>query len=840
MDKIYDPTQRAVIDFCGSRALVLAAPGCGKTEILSQRILKAHSDYGVPYSDMLCVTFTNRASREMRFRVESVVGDSAADVFVGNLHRFCMSFLFDNAIVSRSTSVIDDADQSAILANLAGRALTPSDIKGVIDYSSRKFEIENNFPQGLHIHSNASSYAALGEAYVDYKNKNNCIDFDDILLLSYKALAADKYKHLLHSSYNWIQVDEVQDLNPLQIAIVELLIADSQSTVVYLGDERQSIYSFLGANSQNILSISQKCKGNIFSLSNNYRSPVYLLDMLNDYAHSVLKIDKRNLPTAVGNQHLDDALLAVSCHSVESQYSIVAKLVDNIRRQYPAENIGVLVRTNAQVVRASDALTQQDIAHLALTNADIFKTDAFKTLCSHFSVVVSETATSDWVRIFQSVKVFDSPDHTRRCLTKMRSLALCPTDLLNYEGSSYVAEFCSSFLSVDAEIVIFDTETTGLNIFEDDIIQIAALKVRGGHIVPGSELDIIIATDKPIPKTLKHDMPNPMVAEYARRAVGERSQPYEKFFDSPQDAFCFFADYVGNRQLLGHNVNFDIHILEANIRRRTVGVAPPSAIVWDTLKLSRLSDPDLNSHTLENLLAVYHLEGINSHNAIDDIRATHSVAVYLAHKLSAKVAEQQAFLSHSVMLRARRKLSENYGMLYSSTVRKVYSFDDNNPHPFIDEFVNVYNSLLVGGYIEPIPRFDYMCQLFESVVFCHPSERRFADQLFAHLYDLRTFNESDLYQNDIIRESVHVMTIHKSKGLEFDNVIICNVSEGVFPHFSTRRPDEDAKVLYVAMSRARQRVYITFVGRPSPFLSDDSVKTHFDYLSEDEVSSLLA
>ena len=87
---IYDPDQEKIVDFFGGQALVLAAPGCGKTDILSRRIVKAHRDYAVDYSEMLCITFTNRASREMKERIEETLGDIPSNLYVGNLHRFCI------------------------------------------------------------------------------------------------------------------------------------------------------------------------------------------------------------------------------------------------------------------------------------------------------------------------------------------------------------------------------------------------------------------------------------------------------------------------------------------------------------------------------------------------------------------------------------------------------------------------------------------------------------------------------------------------------------------------------------------------------------------------------
>ena len=619
--KDYDKKQQEVIDFYGGHALVLAAPGCGKTEILSQRILKAHDCYGVQYEDMLCVTFTNRASRDMKERVKEVLGDDVSSLFVGNLHRLCIHFLFDNQIIPLDTGILDDTDQTEIIAEMFGHEPRQWEIKKILDYSCQIFEHDNNFPKELCLHERAQ-YSSYGEQYVEYKKENRVIDFDDILMLTYKEMMRSDYscKDYLYTSYKWIQVDEVQDLNPLQLAIIEKMSSGEDSTIIYLGDERQAIYSFLGANHGSIVSIEAKCGSNVFNLSNNYRSPMYLLDMLNDFARTILKIDNDKLPTTTNKTYLDDALQLVKCVSNEQQYHILAMLARNIFfNEDEKESIGVLVKTNADVDAISEILDVHQIKHLKITNKDMFKTVSFKALYGHFSVVTNDTRFSDWSRLLYQTRVIPKISDARKCIREMRDLSISPTDLMNYENSSYTIEFSKSY--ANKEIVVFDTETTGLDIFNDDIIQIAAIKVRNGMVVPGTEVDIIIETDKTIPATLKKGFINPMVAEYKNRSNGIKRHSYERFMKA-EEAFRFFAEYVGDDELLGHNVNYDVHILENNIKRRARNVCMQMPVYWDTLKLSRMLDPNLRKHTLEGLLEVYGLEGVNSHNAMDDINAT--------------------------------------------------------------------------------------------------------------------------------------------------------------------------------------------------------------------------
>jgi DNA helicase-2/ATP-dependent DNA helicase PcrA len=242
---------------------------------------------------------------------------------------------------------------------------------------------------------------------------------------------------------------------------------------------------------------------------------------------------------------------------------------------------------------------------------------------------------------------------------------------------------------------------------------------------------------------------------------------------------------------------------------------------------------------LEGLLQFYGLEGTNSHNAMDDILATRSLASYCYGRLSEKVDEQKAFIGHKVMKDIQRRMMKNYYPLYLHTFNKLYSREISEENTFIFEFQYIYDRMRESNYIEEIKRFDYMKALFDKVVINQDEDLYFNQQLVNHIYEFRTFNEADLYQNGIINERLHIMTIHKAKGLEFDNVFIYNITNGIFPHFKSTDPSEDAKVLYVAMSRARKRVWITYRSVVSSFLQDDKVMHHFEEMNEGKLQRLL-
>ena len=825
--------QNRVINFNGGRAMVLAAPGCGKTATLVERIIKAHRDYGVAYGDMLCLTFTNRAAREMHARAKDKLGDDVSELFIGNLHRFCIRFLYQNQLIPIDTGIIDDMDQVQIVQELAAAhqlgSLKSWEVNAVLGQACALRELKGNIAFAAHSERGEFGPAKeLAQAYIKYLRTNHVIDYDDILYFTYHYLRhPDGDKVPVNGKFGWIQVDEVQDLNPLQLAIIDLL-AKADATVVFLGDERQSIFSFMGAKGENLQRIKARCEPNVFSMSRNYRAPVYMLDMLNDYARNVFKLAYNKLPVSEDHTNIDNAVQAVRCSDQRSELKAIASIVKKMSSKCPNEQIGILVRNNKNVDEISEILSYNNINHLAISNRDIFKSDSFKTIYSHFAIIALDSAFTDWIRILYQTRTLPTYEQSRRLVLRIRNEGITPRDLLEYPHSSYVLEFVKAF--GQKEMVVFDTETTGTDTYNDDIIQIAACRVRGGVVVPGSELNLMIRTDKVIPPTLGGGMVNPMVEEYARCVAIPKGEPGALL--EPEEAFEIFRNYVGGADVVGHNVKFDVDVLYSNLSRRAPMVYIPIPAMWDTLTLARRLDPNLRRHNLATLLERYRIEGVNSHNATDDVAATAKLAQYLYSVAHQRQESQKSFLVGDEMTALASHLRKNYGELYRHTQLLM------NRHnvALTAEIAFVHKRLVEMGCIKPLKGLEYMLSLYDGILFKNNNEPYFDQQLNNHLQELRTFNEADFYENKILDRNVHVMTIHKAKGLQFDNVILPDVNYDTFPHFRARKPEEDARLLYVALSRARKRLVITYLNKLSPFIVNfPEVAEHFEYLDEREV-----
>lgn len=882
-----DACQREVIEAQGGFHLVLASPGCGKTQILTERIRRAHDVEGVAYADMLCLTFTNRAARGMLERINANIADSSVgNVFVGNVHRFCSKFLFGNGLIAAESSVIDEDDAISILARYMGEDeySVLGDFKRRREYSvifhleSMMHQIAMGHPKALRtntdcinaddvkamqricsvrgcafdaaamvdIYNNVETYRdlttadtadygdyqiihrllrkmQLAQQYHQYKKQNNLLDFHDLLLFTYDALNADAAQ-TEYKRYTWVQVDEVQDLNQLQLAIIKLLTARAYRTVMFLGDEQQAIFSFMGAKLDTLTALKQQSACQLHHLSVNHRSPKYLLDIFNTFAAEELHIDPALLPDA-GLQLqvplLGNELALLYSETYEHEVRDCVQFVDRLRTMFPESTTALIVNANRDAEDISGELTRRGIGHFKVSGSDLFSSPELKLLFAHLAVLNNEFNFLAWARLVKGVGVYETNASARNFVRALFDCAILPSDLLRSAAdeadgqnaaSTYLQRFVRSY--EEQTIVVFDTETTGLNVFEDDILQIAAVKMRNGVVVPGSEFCVYVETDREIPAMLG-DIVNPIIEERKHHTLL-----------SHHAALRMFMEYADGCRLLGHNADYDWHILDHNLRRYApeYDLHESHADYLDSLRLVRLLHPELREHKLKSLLTVLGLEGTNSHLADDDVNATRSVVVHCYKQAKERVEGQRTFLSDARVRQRVDILRRNYGEIYRSAiarlyVRKTYPVENEamgmkeENVALVAELQRFYDALLADNMIQPISGLRYVTAYLSKDMIDSTAEPSLYEQLSNHAMEISTLKEADLCGSSSIDERIFVTTIHKAKGLEFDNVIIFDAVDGRMPNFYSRNNPrllaEDARKFYVALSRARSRLYIS-------------------------------
>ncbi|MCR4958225.1 MAG: UvrD-helicase domain-containing protein [Prevotella sp.] len=909
----FNAEQQRVIEATGGHHLVLAPPGCGKTAVLAERIVWA-CQHGISFDDMACLTFTNRAARSMKERIEqrlallrdeslelrdisqlsplnsqlsslnsqlstlnshlsslntqlsslnsqlsslnshlsslnSQLSTLNSQLFIGNVHRFCLHYLFDNNMVAEHTAVIDTDTSISIISDYLGEDelhvlddnRSRQRYSQIINLQHLMYQCCHGYPSELMVHRDTLKPTSLKELcahfflsysqastiqlytqsdhyraeatnlsqdsrllmemlyaarqYELYKERNDLLDFEDLLLVTYDALS----HHSSARHFSWLQIDEVQDLNPLQMALIDLFTTPD-ATVVYLGDAQQAIFSFMGAKTDTLAMLRQRCGNNFYNFYQNYRSPQYLLDIFNRYAQWQLGIDPTLLPTTTNTtpRQNGDVMLMEAPTNVD-EANMVARLVRKIYDDEPQQTIAVVVAFNSDADEVSSALGQ--LPHFKISGTDFFSTLPVRLLLAHLGVMHMEHDFIAWSHLLYGLQVYASCSAARQAVRTMMQLAITPADLLQYDNTTYIAEYVKTYEQQD--IVIFDTETTGLDVLSDDVVQIAAIRIRKGQVT--DSLNLFIETSRPIPAMLG-DVVNPLVEEYGRH-------PHLP----PAEALQRFCDFAKDAAIMGHNTTYDYQIMEHNMRR----YAPHMSVyaLWpsyfDTLKLARLLHPRQPSYKLRDLLVQLHLEGHNSHLADDDIMATLSLATECYERSRSIMGRQMEFLRrHSRMMAQLRRL---YSPLYEEARQSLY-------HPTADtqlsalshEILRAYHYFLHLNLIPPLPKLDYAIRYIETDLVDTTSEavhHPLALLLQRHYAELCTLKEADLCGSRSMKERVFVSTVHKAKGLEFDTVIVYDAVDGKYPSvFATQEAigGEEARKFYVALSRARRRLVVTY------------------------------
>lgn len=859
-----DDSQRPVVMASAGHHLVLAPPGCGKTHILASRVRWAHH-HGVALEDMLCLTFTNRAARGMTNRIGEMMDDEdLGALHVGNVHHFCSRFLFEQQVVPADSSIIDDEECVSILADythddeerVMGNYQQTRHYQQILFFSHLMEQLIHSHPWNLYLHPesltdadrealrylctrqkrtfNPEALTAIypaAENYLDdadaaprevagkvrgllmkmyyarcfaeYKRDNHILDFEDLLLKTYDAFTADTTGSL--HRYPWIQVDEVQDLNAMQLAIIDLLTTPTDATVLYLGDEQQAIFSFMGAKVERLNELKLRCKGHIHHLRQNHRMPNYLLQVLNKYAESQLDIDPELLPiTDNAEKAAPGSLQIIYGATLDDEVRLIGEKISELKTE---GTTAVIVSSNADANRVSDALSSNGITHFKVSGRDLFETPGVRLLFAHLAVLTNVHNFICWARLLRGIGVFATQSLARRFVRKLIQLGLTPDDLLRYDAptTSYIMEFLHACDS--AEMVVFDTETTGTDIYHDDIIEISAMRVRDGQAV-GKPLDLYIETDRPIPPMLGEKV-NPMYALYHEKLAAQELL-------TPAAALQQFIDFVGDRPVLGHNVQFDYQILRHNLSRRCQQVLTlPEHRVFDSLKLMRLLDTSLSSYKLEALIDQLGLQGANTHQAIDDVGATVSLMNYCVAKSRERVQAQRDFLSHPRVQPFVNNLRAYYRDLYLESL--AHRFDvlpDEGQPALVAALQSAYKYFIEERKTDEIPQLDDICRYITMDILPRQEVANSLDsQLQRYMMDLNTLKESDFCNSRSIRENVYVTTVHKAKGLEYDNVVVFDAVDGRYPNAYNNDPKkdrEDARKFYVALSRAKRRLFVAY------------------------------
>ncbi|OGU36064.1 MAG: hypothetical protein A2315_03260 [Ignavibacteria bacterium RIFOXYB2_FULL_35_12] len=466
---------------------------------------------------------------------------------------------------------------------------------------------------------------------------------------------------------------------------------------------------------------------------------------------------------------------------------IINKILPSLTKENEKQT-AILVRLNKTADMFSNILKSMNVDHFNISGFDLFRRKAIKNIVAFLGCIENELDRVSWYRMFNIFGKIPTLKESRHFVNSLFDIGLYPADyLLNKNNARFTLE---DFLKLfqNERLVIFDTETTGLNTQKDDIIQIAAVEIIKGEI--GVTFEVFIKTDKDL-------------------AESENIHHISKEFlisngIDAREGLSRFNHFVNGDVLIAHNLEYDWKILQSNSARNGFDLqANNPKIKFDTLEISRKLYPKLNSYKLIDLISSLKLQGVNSHNALEDVLATANLTRHLAIESEKRITPQKEFSEKNKKI--LQIFYDNFFPIWNKWKAQI-----NQQTSFtiiINDFLDYLKNTL--NYSIDTDDAYYLSKLLRHMqVKC--GYKSLFDLLKYHVIDYKLYKEADLIIGD---EKIVISTVHKGKGLEFENVIVPECVNDVYPSWASNtieEKEEDSRTFYVALSRAMKRLILTY------------------------------
>ena len=403
-NKLNDKQKEAVMHVDGP-CLVLAGAGSGKTKVLTERIVNLINNGVSPYN-ILAITFTNKAAREMRERVYNSIEEEANKIFIGTFHSLGLKIVRENASVigySNNVTILDRDDVNTLIKrfmkelNLDTEHYPVKSILNKISFAKN----EGLSPDEFDKFAKAPLDMAACKVYKMYESalkRSNSVDFDDLLILPLRIFKKDKSvleKYQEHFKY--ILVDEYQDTNMVQYDMCKLLASKYRNLFV-VGDMDQSIYSFRFANYMNVINFEKDNKdAKVIVLDENYRSTNNILNAANDVIKNNKERKEKNLWSSKGN---GDKIKYIRCDNEQEEASTVVRLTKELldKGEKPSE-IAVLYRTNGQSRVFEEAFLKENIPFKIVGSYFFYNRKEIKDLISYMHLIYNNNDDASLERV---------------------------------------------------------------------------------------------------------------------------------------------------------------------------------------------------------------------------------------------------------------------------------------------------------------------------------------------------------------------------------------------------------------------------------------------------------
>ena len=788
--------QQKIINLIHGSLLVMAPVGTGKTLVLAERVANAVSN-GINPDRILCLTFTNRAAKEMSERIRKKHPKHAAQMTISTFHALSANMLrFESREIGIPSDfvVYDDVDSMELIQDI-GQLETGIARDIYYQISTAKADASGNLISagGLMGELFGGLPDATASIAIEYQRSllaRHAVDFQDLLVLVRAMLKeSEDIRERWMGRYDLVQVDEVQDTHFSEYRVVRAL-AQRSGNLAMIGDFDQTIYEWRGSQPVKVIEAFKRdfAPVKVLSLSENYRSTRTLFEAAMTFARSFNDgtVDcksstgvKRGVPVQVFTERDEDA-----------EGERIAQVITDLYAQDPDlafNRIGVLTRTNNRGGAISRVLGRMSIPHVTVEQYEFFRRQEVKDAIAHLKILVNSHDLNSLLRVIQrpSKGIGDVTIH--EILHEGSGIGLRLPDMLNRKTLRFGDPFGALLEAFESgSVVILDVETTGLDVGYDEIVEIAGIKLSRGE--KADEFHAFLRSDT-------------LVGE-SESIHGHGDTFLEEHGDNPREVFERFFAWSNGSVLVGHNIAFDLGML--NVHSSRLELTVPALPYFDTYDMAQRF-LQLEQYRLSDLAEHFELATQPTHQALADAKCSSEVLTAMIPILRKD--------SH-----ARRNLVRKHGKVFHPLTEKVEhwrSLLSSSRPPDILAFI-LSDSGLEDFYKDKPARMDNLNQLQQ--VFTLRDDEALHPQVALHeiiKFTALAKNVDFLSDTD---NRVPVITVHQAKGLEFDTVFIAGAVEGEFPSYLAVRDgklDEEKRVFYVALTRAKHQCYITGFRRNS-------------------------
>lgn len=836
--------QQKVVNEQKNNIILLASAGTGKTNTLAERVTSIIKNGNSKPSEILCITFTNKACKEMSDRVMKIVGGEAKEITIRTFHSFCFdvvrTYAKRNTDIFSDFTIFDEDDCREVISKLSyyyatsNLMATNMQIQKVIDFIKverarietledrvldeyktvideifkfREEKINQVCTNKGNLNLNLKNYIKfhgheLVTLYDSKLREDHALDFNDLIILTKELFKDEKVVRALKNKFKYINIDEVQDTSIIEYSIIEKIFEGNN--VLICGDFFQTIYSWRGSDPEMIFNkFKEKYNPVEIVFSKNYRATKNLnkasLEFLNNAFSSKVSTMYKDGILAESKEDGEKILLKET-RGLREEARFIFDYVNKLcKNGEDLKRVCVLTRDNNYNIGLSEELYQiggyegADFEFILVDQFKFFRRQEVKDILAFLKLIANRYDSLSLKRIVNrlptgiGMKTLEAIESY-----KYKEVGIRLADYIDPLVLEYGEKFSILINEFEKEnIIVFDVESTGVDVTEDEIIQIAAIKLnKKGEVVDKFE------------KFLKNKKP----VKDSYYVHGFSDEMLQRIGEDKEKVLKEFVEYSKDSIIVGHNVQYDINILCSELERNNLG-KPKFKTFYDTLDIYRRFYPGNINYKLENLSKVYDTKHKPSHDAMDDIIATGELLVRaINEKIKETSMERMALMSKH--LKAFTAISKKLNELFQIAESK-------RPYELVACVMNGFNikSMYAGDENkEKLNRLRDLYALFRDLDDKSKGNR---DALLdiIRITGLSNGELESLIINRTKKPRIPIITVHQAKGLEFDTVFLAGIQNNTFPSYMSIKEGnlaEEKRVFYVAITRAKKRLVITY------------------------------